>query len=76
VAVLVVFGGLSWLAVSWNRLQVGPGLRPGDALMTEFGQALVNPAQFAIPFEVASVLLLAALVGAIYIAIERKGGNA
>lgn len=39
------------------------------------GLALVEPTGFVIPFEVASLLLLAALVGAVFIAIERKGGR-
>ena len=45
---------------------------PAD-LLPKLGQALVN--DFALPFEVASVLLLAALVGAIYIARERRKGE-
>jgi len=36
------------------------------------GQALVSPNYYVIPFEVASVLLLAALIGAIMVAWERK----
>ena len=36
------------------------------------GDALVSPNGFVLPFEVASVLLLAALIGAIFIAWERK----
>jgi NADH-quinone oxidoreductase subunit J len=75
VAVLAIFGGLSAVLLSWPRLQVGPGIRPADSILTDFGTALVNPTQFAVPFEVASVLLLAALVGAIYIAADRKGGK-
>jgi NADH-quinone oxidoreductase subunit J len=63
------------LVLQWDRFQVGPGLSPGDAVLSDFGKALTEPNQFAIPFEVASVLLLAALVGAIYIAVERKGGK-
>jgi len=34
--------------------------------------ALVSPNAYVLPFEVASVLLLAALVGAIVVAWERK----
>ncbi len=34
----------------------------------QLGVALVNPQGFVVPFEVASVLLLAALIGAIYVA--------
>jgi NADH-quinone oxidoreductase subunit J len=76
VAVVILFAGISGIAISWNHLQVGPGLLPDDMLISQFGESLVNPAQYAIPFEVASVLLLAALIGAIYIAVERKGGKA
>jgi NADH-quinone oxidoreductase subunit J len=36
------------------------------------GEALVAPDGFLLPFELASVLLLAALVGAIIIAWERR----
>ena len=75
VAVLGIFGGLSAIMLAWPRLQVGPGVRPADSILTDFGTALVNPLQYAVPFEVASVLLLAALVGSIYVAVDRKGGN-
>jgi NADH-quinone oxidoreductase subunit J len=38
------------------------------------GTALVSPDAYVLPFEVASVLLLAALVGAVYIAgVGKKG---
>jgi NADH-quinone oxidoreductase subunit J len=36
------------------------------------GIALVSPEAFVLPFEVASILLLAALVGAVFIATSRK----
>jgi NADH-quinone oxidoreductase subunit J len=74
-AVLIVFGGIAAAALSWTRLQIGPGLPPGDSLLLDFGSALINPQQFAIPFEVSSVLLLAAVIGAIYVSVERKGGK-
>lgn len=40
--------------------------------IAQLGVALVNPDQYVIPFEVASILLLAALVGAIFIARPRR----
>ena len=43
---------------------------PGD-LITRLGAGLVSPESFLLPFEVASVLLLVALVGAVIIARER-----
>jgi NADH-quinone oxidoreductase subunit J len=48
---------------------VQPADVPVDNIQ-QIGQSIVG--QFVLPFEVASVLLLAALVGAIYIARERK----
>jgi NADH:ubiquinone oxidoreductase subunit 6 (subunit J) len=55
------------LLVNWP---VTPSDVPPD-LISELGQALVSPAQFLLVFEVASVLLLVALVGAVIIARER-----
>jgi NADH-quinone oxidoreductase subunit J len=40
--------------------------------ISELGNALVSPDAFVLPFEVASVLLVAALVGAVYVAFNRK----
>ncbi len=45
-----------------------------EATLIKLGHALVG--DFVLPFEVASVLLLAALIGAIYIARERRKGEA
>jgi NADH:ubiquinone oxidoreductase subunit 6 (subunit J) len=42
---------------------------PGDSTQA-LGEAIVGP--FLLPFEVSSVLLLATLIGSIYIAKERK----
>jgi NADH:ubiquinone oxidoreductase subunit 6 (subunit J) len=43
----------------------------GDTLGA-LSEALVSPTAFVLPFEVASVLLLAALVGAVYVAMNKK----
>lgn len=43
----------------------------GDSLLA-LGNALVSPELFVLPFEVASVLLLAALIGAVYVARNKK----
>lgn len=75
VAVSGIFIGISAVLLSWNIMQAGSGIPPGDNLIAQFGASLVDPNQFAIPFEIASVLLLAALIGAIYVAVERKGGK-
>jgi NADH-quinone oxidoreductase subunit J len=41
-------------------------------MVRELGIALVSPQGYVLPFEVASVLLLAALIGSIVVAWERK----
>jgi NADH-quinone oxidoreductase subunit J len=39
-----------------------------SVLLTDLGRSLVDPNRFVLPFEVASVLLLAAMIGSIFIA--------
>jgi NADH-quinone oxidoreductase subunit J len=39
--------------------------------IANFGKALTDPGQYAVPFELASVLILLALIGAIWVARER-----
>jgi NADH:ubiquinone oxidoreductase subunit 6 (subunit J) len=55
------------LSVNWPTVQAQV---PSDAIAL-LGQALVSPSQFVLVFEVASVLLLVALVGAVVIAREK-----
>lgn len=55
------------LKISWP---VSVASVPDDAI-SKLGQALVDPDQFVLPFEVASVLLLVALVGAVIVAREK-----
>ena len=71
---VVVFGGLVWLFQGWDGFtKTAPALPSGYDSVNALAQALVRPDAFVLPFEVASVLLLAALVGAVYIAFQRKG---
>jgi NADH-quinone oxidoreductase subunit J len=69
VAAIGLFAVLAFvlLSVSWptTTAQV-----PAEAIVL-LGQALVDPNQFMLVFEVASVLLLVALVGSVIIARER-----
>ena len=61
---------------SWGVLTAFPTeLLSAQYDIGELGLALVDPERFALPFEVTSILLLAALVGAIYIAYGRKEDN-
>ena len=47
-----------------------PSLSPDVDLVSSLGQALVSPNAYVLPFELASVMLLAALVGAIVVAMK------
>ena len=77
------FAGLAWLAQVETLDPVGAGLAPtaermaaeGPPLgsLSEIGRALFGP--FALPFEMASLVLLAAIVGAIVLAKRRAAGS-
>lgn len=60
-----------WPAVS----SLAPTLQASRDTVAELGQALVSPDGYVIPFEVASVLLLAALIGALVVARPHKKGK-
>ncbi len=69
----LVFAGLAWLVrqvPSFASAQAAPF--DEAAGLKQLGLELVHPERFMLPFEVASVLLLAALVGAIIIAYEKR----
>ena len=71
----LIFVGLFALLQGWNGLleKKGPTAIPaGFDQISALGNALVSPDFYVLPFEVASVLLVAALVGAVYVAFNRK----
>ena len=70
---VVLFILLTTFLAGWPGYDTVLTELPVDAEnIADFGKALVDPQGFVIPFEVASVLLLAAMIGAIYIAIDSK----
>ena len=70
---LAAFAGLWSLLRSWSGLANTPlELPPGFDAVGLLGEKLVSPDAYVLPFEVASVLLLAAMVGAVYVAFNRK----
>ena len=70
---VLVFAGLIFLLQGWNGLsRTASAIPAGFDAVAELGNALVSPDAFVLPFEVASVLLVAALVGAVYVAFNRK----
>ena len=77
VLALVVVGGLVAALSGWELFSATrPGIDTSAATevlqIGELGRLLVSPDAFAIPFEVASVLLIGALIGAIYVANEQR----
>jgi NADH-quinone oxidoreductase subunit J len=76
-AALAAFALLSGLLLMFNQAPAMTTEPPNiissaESTIENLGQALVDVDQFVIPFEIASVLLLAALVGAIFIARPPK----
>jgi NADH-quinone oxidoreductase subunit J len=70
---VLVFVGLFFLLQGWSGLSgTAADLPVGFDSISELGNALVSPDAYVLPFEVASVLLVAALVGAVYVAFNRK----
>jgi NADH-quinone oxidoreductase subunit J len=73
VLAVLVFVGLIWLFQSWSGFsKVAAEIPSGFDAVGLLGNALISPDAYLLPFEVASVLLLAALVGAVYVAFSRK----
>ena len=69
---LALFGGLAWMLSLWSGMNTTAPSLPAIDSLAQLGAALVSPNGFVLPFELASVLLLAALVGSIIVAWDRK----
>jgi NADH-quinone oxidoreductase subunit J len=73
VIVSVIFAGLILSLKSWAPLQTTTLPLTADQMnVGTLGLALTAANGFALPFEATSILLLAAMIGAIYVAYERK----
>ena len=69
----LVAAALGSLLLKWDGLTKTAGdLAEGYDSVASLGSALISPNGFVLPFEVASVLLLAALLGSVYIAMDKK----
>ncbi|HIE57558.1 MAG TPA: NADH-quinone oxidoreductase subunit J [Anaerolineales bacterium] len=67
----LMFAGLSVIVVFSGKNAIMQGAVDSGQIVTELGQVLVSPNAYILPFELASVLLLAALVGAIVVAWKK-----
>jgi NADH-quinone oxidoreductase subunit J len=66
---LLILAGLVFLIINQPDVErTAAAIPAGVDTLRNLGTALVSPDAYVLPFEVASVLLLAALVGAVYIA--------
>jgi NADH-quinone oxidoreductase subunit J len=73
---LLTFGGLAFLLSNWSGFsQASADLPSGFDAVRALGDALISPNAFVLPFEVASILLVAALVGAVYLAFNPRSGD-
>jgi len=73
-AIVVSLALLAVLIVTLFRFNWPPGAPaavPADSIGL-LGRSLVDPALYALPFEIASVLLVAALIGSIYVARDKR----
>jgi NADH-quinone oxidoreductase subunit J len=77
ILVITIFSVLLGLYSTWSGFQtiLNPLGTSGQENILAFGKAILAPDGFALPFEASSVLLLAAMIGGIYIAMERKQGG-
>ncbi len=69
-AFLVMLGLFIFKTPVWDVVAPTGEVDPNG--LRALGQALVSPSAYLLPFEVASVLLLAVLVGALFIAREKE----
>jgi len=68
-AIGLSFAALAWLAKVETLDPIGVGEDPPLASLSDVGTALFRP--FALPFEIAGLVLLAAIVGAVVLARRR-----
>ncbi|MBE3067506.1 MAG: NADH-quinone oxidoreductase subunit J [Chloroflexi bacterium] len=70
---LLILAGLIFLIIGQPAFgRTAAAMPEGVDTLRNLGTALVSPDAFVLPFEVTSILLLAALVGAVYVASGNK----
>jgi NADH-quinone oxidoreductase subunit J len=70
---LLLFAGITVIFINWPGFTTTASdlSNPGGRIV-QLGLALVAPDQYLLPFELASILLVAAMIGAIFVAGEKK----
>lgn len=73
---VLIFAGLVVLLQGWSGLsRTASPIPAGFDTIAALGEALVSPNAYVLSFEVASVLLVAALIGAVYVAFNPRSGD-
>jgi len=69
---VLLFASMVYMLSTWVGFNKLPTLMGETDTLALLGNSLLLQSAYLLPFEVASVLLLAALVGAVYVASNRK----
>jgi len=70
---MILFAGITIVFINWQGFTtLAPQLVNPSGRISQLGLALVSPDQYLLPFELASILLVAAMIGAIFVAGEKK----
>jgi NADH-quinone oxidoreductase subunit J len=70
---LLLFVGIVLILRNWQDFTTSaPELVNSSGQISQLGLALVSPDQYLLPFELASILLVAGMIGAIFVAGEKK----
>jgi NADH-quinone oxidoreductase subunit J len=73
IVALLFFAGIALVLINWQGFATqAPMLTNTSGQLSQLGLALVSPDKYVLPFELASVLLVAAMIGAIFVAGEKK----
>jgi NADH:ubiquinone oxidoreductase subunit 6 (subunit J) len=70
---LLLFAGIALVLMNWPGFtSLAPELSNSAGRISQLGLALVSADQYVLPFELASILLVAGMIGAIFVAGEKK----
>lgn len=70
---ILLLAGIMLILINWQGFSsASPSLENPADKISQLGTALVSPNQYVLPFELASILLVAAMIGAIFVAGEKK----
>lgn len=70
---ILSFAGIALVLINWQGFStIAPMSTESSGQLKQLGLALVSPDNYLIPFELASILLVAAMIGAIFVAGDKK----